>query len=184
MRPKRVADCHPDRPNCALGMCKPCYYAQPDQVEKRRQWARGEKGRAYRQRRQADPEWRAWRKAHRQRPEYLEQERAYLQSAKGRLMRARVKWKCWLKRQYAITPADYDRLIIASQGRCHICSAQFEPTRRGLLAVDHCHDTGTVRGLLCGNCNRAIGQLGDDPERLRCAASYLERARLRVTEAA
>jgi len=40
--------------------------------------------------------------------------------------------------------------------------------------VDHCHQTGRVRGVLCFNCNSAIGKLGDDPDAVRRAAAYLE----------
>jgi len=40
--------------------------------------------------------------------------------------------------------------------------------------VDHCHETGRVRGVLCFNCNSAIGKLGDDPDAVRRAAAYLE----------
>lgn len=40
--------------------------------------------------------------------------------------------------------------------------------------VDHCHETGRVRGVLCFNCNSAIGKLGDDPDTLRRATAYLE----------
>ncbi|MFJ7135810.1 endonuclease domain-containing protein [Streptomyces fungicidicus] len=40
--------------------------------------------------------------------------------------------------------------------------------------VDHCHGAGRVRGVLCFNCNSAIGKLGDDPDAVRRAAAYLE----------
>ena len=46
--------------------------------------------------------------------------------------------------------------------------------KRIALVVDHCHDTNRVRGLLCTNCNVAIGHMKDDVERLRAAISYLE----------
>ncbi|MEU8956887.1 endonuclease VII domain-containing protein [Streptomyces sp. NPDC048518] len=42
------------------------------------------------------------------------------------------------------------------------------------IHVDHCHETGKVRGVLCFNCNSAIGKLGDDPDTVRRAAAYLE----------
>lgn len=46
-----------------------------------------------------------------------------------------------------------------------------------LLSVDHDHISGHVRGLLCRNCNSAIGLLRDDPELIRRAANYVERTR-------
>jgi hypothetical protein len=42
------------------------------------------------------------------------------------------------------------------------------------LAVDHCHDSNRVRGILCGNCNRGIGAFDHDPSRLAAAAEYLK----------
>lgn len=55
---------------------------------------------------------------------------------------------------------------------CAICGGT-EPGRR--LAIDHDHDTGLVRGLLCRKCNGAIGLLGDSADRLEAALAYLRR---------
>jgi hypothetical protein len=59
-----------------------------------------------------------------------------------------------LLRQYAMTSADYDRLFEEQRGVCAICG---RPPKNNLLAVDHDHITGRVRGLLCAPCNRHLG---------------------------
>ena len=74
-----------------------------------------------------------------------------------------------LKTKYGITDADYDWLYKGQGGRCGICS---EPHKR--LVVDHDHNSGRVRGLLCRKCNAAIGQLNDSPALLRRALAWLE----------
>ncbi|WP_335755288.1 endonuclease VII domain-containing protein [Streptomyces niveus] len=63
-------------------------------------------------------------------------------------------------------PARRDDLV--ALGICVICLSA--PAAH----VDHCHETGRVRGVLCFNCNSAIGKLGDDPDTLRRATAYLE----------
>lgn len=85
-----------------------------------------------------------------------------------------------LRRQFDLTPEQYDAMLSSQNGGCAICGGQERRAdpRTGqayALAVDHDHETGRVRGLLCSNCNRALGWLNDDPDRLRSAASYLER---------
>lgn len=75
-----------------------------------------------------------------------------------------------LRYKFGITLEEYDALLDAQDGRCAICGAR--PEGR-MLDVDHDHATGIVRGLLCNNCNRGIGHLGDDAERLLAAAAYL-----------
>jgi len=73
----------------------------------------------------------------------------------------------WTK--YGINSAEYD-LMLAEQGSlCAICEKVMESPN-----IDHCHETGKVRGLLCGPCNRGIGLLQDEPKLLRSAALYLE----------
>lgn len=73
---------------------------------------------------------------------------------------------------YGITHDDYLRMYAEQEGRCAICSVPFEnlPTRPH---VDHDHETGRVRGLLCFNCNGGLGQFKDDPTLLVKAADYL-----------
>ena len=78
-----------------------------------------------------------------------------------------------LKRKFNITPEDYNRMFEEQAGRCKICNTHASNFTKA-LAVDHCHTTGKVRGLLCDKCNRGIGLLGDDVEILKAAVRYLE----------
>ncbi|MGW7525143.1 endonuclease VII domain-containing protein [Streptomyces sp. NPDC054783] len=73
-----------------------------------------------------------------------------------------------LKRNYGLTEAERDAMIASQYGLCAICLVA-PPAH-----VDHCHETGRVRGVLCFNCNSAIGKLCDDPGTARRAAAYLE----------
>ncbi|MET9199049.1 endonuclease domain-containing protein [Gordonia sp. NPDC003585] len=72
-------------------------------------------------------------------------------------------------RQYELADGDYDRLLVAQGGRCAICLT--EPRGRR-LAVDHNHQTGQVRGLLCDKCNRKLLGLWSLAT-LRRAVAYL-----------
>ncbi|MFD8809503.1 endonuclease VII domain-containing protein [Streptomyces sp. NPDC059597] len=85
-----------------------------------------------------------------------------------RSCRARRNEESRLKRQYGLTLAERDAMIASQRGLCVIC------LNAPAAHVDHCHRTGRVRGVLCFNCNSAIGKLGDDPEAVRRAAAYLE----------
>lgn len=81
-------------------------------------------------------------------------------------------------RRYGITLQDYDRMHAEQQGRCAACGSPPKDGGRGpagRLHVDHDHDTGAVRGLLCNNCNAALGQVGDSADRLRMLLTYLGR---------
>lgn len=87
---------------------------------------------------------------------------------------ARRKWR--MTNKYGITPDDYDRMLSEQNQACAICKATDPGTVHGFWHVDHCHDRGHVRGLLCNTCNLALGLMADDPARLRAAADYIERA--------
>lgn len=72
-------------------------------------------------------------------------------------------------RRYGLSPEAFEAML-EEQGRaCAICRIVFEAEP----LVDHDHETGRVRGLLCRPCNTGIGQLGDDLDRLRAALEYL-----------
>nr|WP_281912217.1 endonuclease VII domain-containing protein [Streptomyces olivaceus] len=73
-----------------------------------------------------------------------------------------------LKRQYGITEVERDALVASQGGACCICLAA--PAAH----VDHCHETGRVRGVLCFSCNAALGQFKDRPDAIRRAAAYVE----------
>ena len=78
-----------------------------------------------------------------------------------------------LKHRYGITIEDYDGMYIEQGGRCAICgNHQSKMNRR--LSVDHCHETGKVRGLLCINCNAGLGNYRDNLALLENAVKYLK----------
>jgi len=78
-----------------------------------------------------------------------------------------------LKRMYGLTIEEYDAILMSQGGLCLICHTD-TPGGRGRFHVDHDHDTGKIRGLLCHGCNIAIGHMREDPRILRSAADYLE----------
>jgi hypothetical protein len=74
--------------------------------------------------------------------------------------------------KYGITPACYAKLLSEQDGVCAICKEFCDK-----LEVDHCHKTGIIRGLLCGKCNRGIGQFNDDIKKIQGAIDYLSAPR-------
>jgi hypothetical protein len=89
-----------------------------------------------------------------------------------------VQFKTWMRnlhKNYKITPAIFNKMWEDQDGKCAICEQPMQPRGRMKLAatVDHNHETGKVRGLLCRGCNHGIGNLKDDPKVLQSAAEYL-----------
>jgi len=78
-----------------------------------------------------------------------------------------------LKKRFGITHAEYETLLAEQGNGCALCSAQEPGGRWDRFAVDHCHDTGRVRGLLCYSCNFALGLLGDNEDGLARALAYV-----------
>jgi hypothetical protein len=79
----------------------------------------------------------------------------------------------YLLKKYKITLEQYETLFQKQDGRCALCS-KHQTELRISLAVDHCHKTNKIRGLLCDTCNRGIGFLKEDKEILAKAIDYLD----------
>jgi hypothetical protein len=109
---------------------------------------------------------RKWRSS----PKGKQLEARYRASAKGRQARRAD----WLRREYGISLLDYETMLDAQGGHCALCDRTPEQEKRGLLCVDHCHETGSVRGLLCHSHNRSIG--GDTEDSLLRALEYVRHA--------
>ena len=79
------------------------------------------------------------------------------------------------KRKYGITLEQRDKMIKEQNGTCLICKDILTLEGKGGCVVDHCHETGEVRGILCSPCNSGIGHLKDDVSLLYAAIEYLKR---------
>lgn len=76
-------------------------------------------------------------------------------------------------KKHKMTEEDYGNLKKLQGGGCSVCGAEKFDENGGRLAIDHNHQTGEVRGLLCRNCNAGLGLFRDDPFLLRMAIIYL-----------
>lgn len=85
-----------------------------------------------------------------------------------------VCYACHRDRRYGLAPGQFDQMMAGQGGKCAICRQKCP--RQMELSVDHDHTTGKVRGLLCQNCNAALGMFKDDPALLGRAIDYLKAA--------
>lgn len=171
----RRAKCHPERKSLALGLCRQCYRLDPvrraKEDESRRKWMQKDRltnPEKYKLRDHlrylADPAKkrdcaRRWRLANLERVRKC-QRRWY--SANADKMRGSQ-----FKRKYGVDISVLDVLMDAQGGCCRLCS------QSGPLALDHDHVTGHLRGLLCQQCNLALGLFYDDVATLQRAIDYL-----------
>lgn len=79
------------------------------------------------------------------------------------------------KRKYGLTPERYRLMLAQQNGLCAACGGPPTGQQYGILVVDHCHETGVVRGLLCNDCNVALGRVKDSPMRLEALARYVRK---------
>lgn len=121
-----------------------------------------EDGKAYRCKSCDDKAVRKFREKHRER---------YLKNAR----------KATLKYKYGLSEQDFDDMLSSQGFKCAICRIGVERTEtnkhtKKTLVVDHCHDTGVVRGILCSKCNRGLGHFDDQIELLEQAINYIKEA--------
>jgi hypothetical protein len=76
-----------------------------------------------------------------------------------------------ITRKYNISRNEYESMVATQNNKCAICNEACVSGRR--LAIDHCHESGRVRGLLCRSCNVGLGHFKDNPKLLLLAAKYL-----------
>lgn len=97
----------------------------------------------------------------------------YKPIAAANYLKYKTKYKDYkLKTTFGITLNEYELRLKKQNNCCAICNRnRFEFNID--FAVDHCHITGKVRGLLCSNCNNGLGRFKDSVETIVCAASYL-----------
>lgn len=104
--------------------------------------------------------WKGYYKKQREDPERLK-----LQSARAR--------KCHLKRKWGMTPEEYENVLVSQGGVCAICGNGSIRDGHHTFHIDHDHETGRIRGLLCYSCNCAIGHFHDDQSLMKLAIEYL-----------
>lgn len=91
----------------------------------------------------------------------------------------RFHFAAQLRRNHGLEVEDYAWLLLAQNFRCGGCQKLFEldsppeSSRIRTAHVDHCHETGRIRGLLCFTCNHTLGRVHDDPSTLERLAAYL-----------
>lgn len=144
-KPQRMAECHPDRPHEAHGLCTQCYSKK--QYEKNHEYI-------------------------------LEQHSKWCENNKEHIREYNSKTSEYrrnqaLKTKYGITIEDYDKLLETQSNGCAICGKTPEKNGRRLY-VDHDHETGIIRGLLCRDCNLILGFAHDNISTLARAINYLE----------
>lgn len=104
------------------------------------------------------------------------QRKAYMKEHRATYPRA---WKeTELQRSFGISLADYSAMVAAQDNKCAICDQPEQQMRGGklkALAVDHDHASGKIRGLLCADCNQAIGKFKEDRNTLLAAIRYLDK---------
>jgi hypothetical protein len=89
---------------------------------------------------------------------------------------AATRWNT-IRRNYGITPEQWDALFELQGRKCAICGSENSGATNVRFHTDHCHKTKVVRGILCQPCNTGLGKFKDSPELLMKAIAYLQGAK-------
>ena len=87
--------------------------------------------------------------------------------------RKEKQWENKLIRNFGINATEYYKLLKQQNNKCAICKNEYKEGNKK-LAVDHCHKTGKIRGLLCSNCNPALGFLKEDLNIIKNLVRYIK----------
>jgi hypothetical protein len=82
------------------------------------------------------------------------------------------KWEESIKYKFRINAKQYYEILLAQNNVCAICGGLNKNNFK--LAIDHCHETGKIRGILCSHCNSGLGMFRDNTELMLKAIKYLE----------
>jgi hypothetical protein len=173
---KRCSKCREDKPVTAFCKCSRApdglnWYCRSCDSEIKKRYYNSPKGKAqkagqyqkYREQIIARRKMQTW---YRRRPEYL----AYHRDRH-------------LRTKYGLSLSDYNAMLESQGGGCSICGQKPAAGKKS-MPVDHCHQTGAVRGILCDPCNRALEGFQDSPTILRSAIAYLHRAEALIKRSA
>lgn len=152
----QTADCHPNRKHKARGLCGSCYDRWLR--ENNPTYKANQTSNYYRWKERNPERWQAVQRAR------TERERNCPEAK-------RKKRERMLRRNYGISQAEYEQMLGEQRNGCALCSRA--PGIRP-LHVDHCHETGMVRGLLCHQCNWFLGTIDADPTIIQRITAYRE----------
>lgn len=96
---------------------------------------------------------------------------AYMRGNKARLQRETYEWQTRLERRYGVR---WETIVATYGDSCNICGDSKPAQGRFRLNVDHDHETGKIRGVLCSSCNLGLGKFKDDLKLLKAAVKYIQ----------
>jgi hypothetical protein len=159
---KRCARCQKEKPLDAFsrGRGRPASWCKECSAEHARAWYEANREKVLADRK-------VWYEANRERINAKQREYRRLNPERKRAYR--------LKYEFGITVEDYNRMVEDQGGNCAICLLPPAGTGRNTqrLHIDHDHETGEIRGLLCHACNTSLGQLAEDHERMQRMIDYV-----------